>query len=235
MRSELHARGEVSKSAEMTCVPRSNVPLPVCQKHILAQLHSPFNCPPFYALVFKTCVDIYMIVGKAAHTSIQYTLHKTCRFPQCRYYNIGKHWNKETFHSAMCIDEFLGYNQLLNKKLTITAFVREPMERTVSGMREALHYSKNASAAEFIRAIKVGKMDRHFTPQVFMTFPTTREGWFYPVTVQDMKCAKKTVHKTLSSSKRNFTLTSSERQELKTLLRMDYICLFPNETWNSPT
>lgn len=170
-----------------------------------------------------------MIIGKAAHTSIQATVRDACNaHTECTYWFDNRKWTRMNRNSGFCIDDFLREHNLSSIPVQVNSYVREPLERFVSGIAEAWFYERNHSVEHYMKKLQANTTDRHFGLQMINAFPTNRAGDFYNVSVMNSSCIQKRYHKNdrrFGSPKPNFDITKAQQKRIQHLLRYDYECL----------
>jgi len=223
-----------------------------CLKHVLDMRKLDHNCPPFVAMHYPDRLEIFMQVPKAAHTTVQETASKQCAaHGKCTPYVMPliSRWNARQPH-ALCIDEFKAELGLAHGFRThIFAYVRNPVERTISGIMETavVRYGSRGNKPATITPAHVERVlqlavesakkggDRHIVPQSFFAYPTTRDGKLLPVDLRDMyaliRGGETHIYNARKMASKASMINSSSliRPERKCVLasafKLDYSCL----------
>ena len=223
----------------------AQLPSEMCRSHALMLQNSSRNCPPFFAQQFPDRVQITMIVYKAASTSIREIRHEQClRSGQCVWHE-PRTWSQKNMN-ALCIDVWQADQGLAHLPTTITAFVRTPLVRGISGIRET-STALRTDNIDYLTALAIenrkplskrrlsAHIDRHLASQVMLAFPTTSKGESLPVKIEDVSEIYRLLLPSQSMIRLNDAKSHSWKRKIQlsrrqtcSLLRsyfLEYVCL----------
>ena len=194
-----------------------------------------------------------MQVPKAAHSTVQAAAQRRCKSdPACTPHIAPMiySWTIRKPH-ALCIDEFKEQHNLTQLPTSVTSYVRNPLERTISGLKEmaVTKILMRGTRSEMSRLVDLtlnttvlgrgGKFERHVGPQSIFAYPTTRGGVLIDrVRIRDfremlssadavgvhMNDATRMAHKT-ALNKGAEELSSAAQCRILAAFSLDYDCL----------
>lgn len=202
-----------------------SAPTEFCQDYIRTRLTSSVNCPPFVATLVHGVLMVYMTIPKSYHASVQETIRSECsRVRECTFheFKISRGWGK---HSVPpCIDSLR--NRLRASRVEILSYVREPVERCVSGIREAMYYMGH-NLSIIINTLENRTLDRHFAPQTLRAFPTDSNGTFLNVHVRNVRDLELKIHlDNITDEKKRYVPSEGQMTRIRRAMSIDYRCMW---------
>jgi hypothetical protein len=249
-----------SKSIMAANVNKMNLHLQSCKYHkavptvscksaltmVLSTMSTSVNCPPFYAYVFPTRVNVHMLIPEAADTNAMSYFDKKCgKDIDCiKWSGPTVDANSHRIGNYVCIDDVLKNLNVSthkhkltgntiyrrNKKsfiLNIYSYGRQIVERAVSGIKEAVTYENRHDIKFYINNINSGSLDTNYGLQSLQIFPTDSNGVFYDVILNDVSCLYHEMKFNLNQIQKNSSIkvSNNDMQLIRSSLWRDSKCL----------